>query len=57
MGTSKGCYKFPFEDELKILGCMMNRQRKRCDAVGERIQSANKAFWKDIKIYRSKDIP
>ena len=21
------------------------------------MQSANKAFWKDIKIYRSKDIP
>ena len=57
LGTSKGCYKFPFEDELKILGCMMNRQGKTCDAVGERIRSANEAFWKDIKIHRNKDIP
>ena len=38
---------------------MMKRQGKTCDAVEERMQSANTAFffWKDIKIYRSKDIP
>ena len=57
LGTSQGCYKFPFEEEFKILGCMMNRQGTTCDAVEERVQSANKALWKDIKIYRSKDIP
>ena len=51
LGTSKGCYKFPFEDEFKILGCMMNRQGKTCDAEEERMQSANKAFCKDIKRY------
>ena len=55
LGTSKGCYKFLFEEEFKILGCMMNRQGKTCDAVEERMQSANKAFCKDIKIYRSKE--
>ena len=35
----------------------MNRQEKTCDAVEERMQSANKAFWKDIKIFKSKDVP
>ena len=42
---------------LKILGSMMNRQGKMCDAVEERMQSANKEFWKDIKIYKNKDVP
>ena len=38
LGTSKGCYKFAFEDEFRILGCVMNRQGKTCDAVEERMQ-------------------
>ena len=57
LGTSTGCCKFPFEDEFKILGCALNRQGKTCDAVEERMQSANKVFWKDIVIYKSKDVP
>ena len=57
LGTSKGCYKFPFEDEFRILGCMMKRQGKTCDAVEERMQAATKAFWKDIKIFKSKYVP
>ena len=57
LGTSTGCYKFPCEDELRILGCVMNRQGKTCDAVQERMQSADKAFWKDIMIFKSKDVP
>ena len=57
LGTSQGCCKFQFEEEFEILGCMMNRRGKTCDAVEEGMQSANKAFWKDIKIYTSKDIP
>ena len=56
LGASKGRNKFPVEEEFKILGCLMNRQGKTCDAVEERMQSANKAFWKDIKIYRNKGI-
>ena len=35
----------------------MNRQGKTCEAVEERMQSANKAFWKDIMTYKSKDVP
>ena len=57
LGTTTGCYTFPFEDTFKILGCAMNRQGKTCDAVEERMQSANKAFWKDIVIFKSKDAP
>ena len=56
LGTSKGCYKFSFEDEFKILGCVLNRPGKTCNAVEERMQSANKAFKKDIKISKSKDV-
>ena len=29
LGISTGCYKFPFEDKFKILGCAVNRQGKR----------------------------
>ena len=57
LGTSTGCYKLPFEDEFRILGCVINLQGKTCDAVEERMQSANKAFWKDIMTYKSKDVP
>ena len=57
LGTSSGCYTFPFEDTFKILGCAMNRQGKTHDAIEERMQWANKAFGKDILIYTSKDVP
>ena len=57
LGTTLGCYKFPFEDKFKILGCVMNRQGKMCDAVEEQMQSANKAFWKDLLIFNSQDVP
>ena len=49
LGTSKCCFKFPCEDEFKILGCMKNRQGKTCGAVEERMQSANRAFGKTSK--------
>ena len=49
LGTSKGCYKFPFEEEFKILGCVMNRQGKTCGAVEERMQSATEPFGKTSK--------
>ena len=42
--TKTGCHRFPFEELFKILGCTMNRQ------------AANKAWWRDAKIYRSKDV-
>ena len=48
-------YKFNFEDKFKILGCAMNRQGKTLDAIEERMQSDNKAFWRDILVHKSKD--
>ena len=57
LGTSMGCYKFSFEDTFKILERTPNRQGKSCDAEEERMQSANKAFWKDSVIYKRKDVP
>ena len=54
LGTSKGCYTFPFEDEIRILGCMMNRQGKTCDAVEERLQWANKAFGRTSRYTRAR---
>ena len=55
--TTTGCHKFPFEEKFRILGYAMNQQGKSNDAIGERMQSANKAFWKDILISKSKDVP
>ena len=49
-GHPKRLLQIPIEDEFRILGCVMYRQEKTCDAVEERMQSANKAFRKDIKI-------
>ena len=34
----------------------MNRQGKTHDAIEERMQSAKKAFWKDILKNKSKDV-
>ena len=57
LGTTSGCYTFPFEHTFKILGCALNRQGKTYDAVEERMQSANRAFWKNILINKSIDVP
>ena len=54
--TSTGCYQFPFEDTFKILGCALLPEGKTHDAMEERMQSANKAFCKDILIFKSKDV-
>ena len=43
LGTTSGCYTFPFQENFKILGC----------AVEERMQSANKAL-KKIKEWETK---
>ena len=48
--TTTGCHKFPSEEKFRILGYAMNRQGKSDDVIGESLQSANKAFWKDILI-------
>ena len=57
LGTTAGCHKFFFEERFKILRCAMKRQGKSSEAIEERMQSANKAFWKDFSTYKSKDVP
>ena len=57
VATTGLMYKFPCEEKFKILGCPMNRQGTTLDAIEERMQSANKANWRDILVYRSKDVP
>ena len=50
-------HRFLFEEKFKIFGCTMNRQWKTHECLEERMHSANKARWRDVKIYRSKDVP
>ena len=35
----------------------MNRQGKAHEGIEQRELTANKAWWKDVKIYRSNDVP
>ena len=35
----------------------MNSQEKTLDVIEERMLSANEALWRDILVYRSKDVP
>ena len=44
--TKSGRPGFPCEEKFKILGCAMNRQGKAREDIQERMQSANKAWWK-----------
>ena len=57
VATTGLMYKFPYEEKIEILRCAMNRQGTTLDAIEERMQSANKANWRDILVYRSKDVP
>ena len=55
--TKSGRHTFSFEEKFKILECTMNRQGNAQESIEERKPSANKAWWKDVNIYRSKDVP
>ena len=54
--TETGSRRIPFEDKLKILGFTLNPQGKTQDCLEERMQNANKAWWRDVQIYRNKDV-
>ena len=56
LGTTSGCYTFPFQENVKIWGCAVDRHGKTYDAVEERMQSANKAM-KKIKGWETKTMP
>ena len=37
--------------------CCESVKGERTKGLEERMQSANKAWWRDVKFYRSKDVP
>ena len=43
--------------KIKFLGYIFNPAGKMQDSLDERMQSANKAWWRDVKIDRSKVVP
>ena len=54
---SRDVMDFPLKRNSGSCDCTMHRQWKAHDGIEERMQSANKAWWRDVKIYRSKDKP
>ena len=53
-----GQHKSPFvDDKFKILRFVFNREGQMQDCLEEMMQSANKAWWRDVTIYRTKDVP
>ena len=57
IGTRTGQHCVRFKKNFKILGYTFNQAGQTQDYVEERMQSANKAWWRDVTIYRSKDVP
>ena len=55
--SSRDVTDFSSEEQFQDLEmCFFNRQGKAHDAIEERMQSANMAWWKGVKIYRSKEV-
>ena len=54
--TKTGLHRLPFE-KVKILEYIFNQSGIMQDSLEERMQGANNAWWRDVKIYRSKDAP
>ena len=52
--TRTGLHKLPFEKKFEILGCTFKQAGRMQDSMDERMQSANKARWRDV---RSTDVP
>ena len=52
--SAGGKHKLPFADKLKILGHLFSRDGRMQISLVENMQSANKAWWRDAKIYRRK---
>ena len=55
--TRTGLHNLPFEKKFKILRHTSNQAGRTRDSSEQRIHSANKAWWRDAMIYRSKDVP
>ena len=55
--TRTRLHKLPFEKKVKTLGYTFNQTRRTQDSFEERMQSANNAWWRDVKMYRSECVP
>ena len=56
--TKTGVPKLPFEKVVRDSGItFFNSEGKVQDSLEERMESANKAWWRDATIYRSEDAP
>ena len=55
--TRTRLHKLPFEKKFKILGHTFDQARRTQDSLEERMQSENTAWWRDVKSYRSNDVP
>ena len=55
--TKKKVAQISVRKSIKILGYQFNLAGKMQNSLEERVQGANKARWRDAKIYRSKDVP
>ena len=55
--TRTGRHIIPFDTGDKILDYSFNQAGKTQDCVEERMQNANKAWWRSAMICRSKDVP
>ena len=51
-----GLHKLLFEKKKKILGYTFNQPGRTQDRLEERLQSVDRAWWIDVKIFRSKDV-
>ena len=49
--------EIPVRKRIQVIGmCNESSKKKTCDAVEQRIQSANMTFWKDTMIFKSKNV-
>ena len=55
--TAGGKHEQPFADEFRILVLLFSRYGRMEISQEERMQSANKAWWRDAKRYRCKSVP
>ena len=54
--TTAGEHKSPSADKFTILDYIFNHEGKMQESLDERMQTANQAWWSDVKIHKSKDV-
>ena len=55
-GASGSGHRLPFVDRFKMRVKTSHREGKIQDSLEERMQGANEAWWRDVKICRCKDV-